>query len=103
MQNATTKKDGIVRLRESSEALENEHRDNGYEAGKEWALESAEAADLELLAYYFKDADPDCADEVMDAISQDLEYIFGDDIRAKISQAYVRGFVQGALEIWEKV
>jgi hypothetical protein len=120
--------DVITRLRASKRRAESEQYEKGETVGREWAEEYAEADELIHLERWYgqlgRDADavfgePDnngpaasalvawgaCPenDESWPAAQDFWEQALGDDTSAADDPQFVRGFVEGALGLWNRV
>jgi hypothetical protein len=125
-------RDIVTRLRASKTRQSDEHYNRGFENGKKWAAEEAEAGELERLAAardgvgydWDRMFDPDTADHnaygacehlvfimrpesdgVRQAAADFWEHVAGNDSETLRwdPDGYVRGFAAGALEIWDEV
>ena len=128
-----TMDDVVERLRASKRKMDSEEYQHGYENGRAWANDTAEAAELERLesleeglknqpvygwefffdsqahpnsAYstaedlYFALQPNDQEDRDRDAAKDFWESAAGD---SELSDSYVRGFAEGALQVWRQV
>ena len=118
----------IERLRVSKRESESEDFQNGWNYGKEWAEECAEVSELKRLETWFDDQNfNECRYEVNEGNAFDaadcLAFVLcphdqsrsgaqefwnsavGDDVpRDDIARPeFLRGFVEGALNVWDKV
>lgn len=90
------------RLRESKAKFEAEQREAGRVDGAKWAADEAEFEDLHNLSREFESAESVTVDEVCQAIGTDVETIFGDGSE-RLTESYVTGFVQAAIETMQTV
>lgn len=112
--------DVINRLRESAKKAESESYERGFEEGKSWAAKVAEVTELRRLekiedypwelggtsAYsdaeiLFFQIQPD-ADGDRDESERFWEHAFGDDFDTDDTDL-LRGFAEGALQVWNEV
>ncbi len=121
----------IERLRQSKRKGDDARKAEGREAGRQWAMEVAEARDLEMLASYLEQLDgnrelwyfftsvPDNSVYVpAESIAFELlpegsrrddchefwEQAMGDGYEKLMNDLpYLEGFVRGAVELWEEV
>lgn len=101
---------GLERLRKSRASKLDRDEAEGVELGKRWALEAAEFDELERVAKLELSAECDHAIELAAAIFGDdfshhdasdvLEPIFGTEVPAEWK---VRGFIDGAIEVFNEV
>ena len=123
-------KDIVTRLRASKRQAEDAQYKAGSEAGREWAGDTAEADDLQRLERWAdhtrndedwdalfaqgNSRDGEIAEHVVSAIWADeepdyysvkefWEQALGDDTSAKDDPSFVKGFVEGALALWDEV
>jgi hypothetical protein len=116
--------DVIQRLRVSKQRCQDEAYREGEECGRSWAEDTAEADQLERLERLKADSqdwdrifekdnspaeglatvfDPDCGKGRW-TYEDDWKNILGDDGTSRIDQpAFVRGFAEGALSVWNEV
>lgn len=122
--------DVVTRLRASKHRVEDEHYHEGEKAGREWAEAYAEADELANLERWqarlghdfdviFSDdltwrsayssaelvafaAWPE-KDEDRSAAEMFWEEALGDDAKLADDAQFVKGFVQGAIELWDQV
>jgi len=125
---ARNMKEVAMRLRASKRKSESGQYNEGFEAGKTWAMNRAEADELERLAD-LRDGNITNWDVLFDqyggnafGVAERMAFvILGDDDEPgraeardfcdgaigepieKLSPGFVRGFVEGALEIWDEV
>jgi hypothetical protein len=117
--------DVIQRLRASKRRAEDEESQQGYEDGRQWAEDRAEAEQLERLDDLVRGSDWDRFFDgdsayswgdhlvwVMDADEHGGRYrtkefwetVAGDnDYKLSSNEAYIRGFADGALSVWDAV
>ncbi len=119
----------IQRLKASKLARENAERADGVEAGRTWATEHAEFNELHNLSEWWDTASEDGRDVVLTTQETDAfgashqlacvirgeccrdrkdsdqfwEEAIGDDNGQRHSDRFVRGFVEGALQVWNAV
>jgi len=101
----------IERLRISEQERAKEDHDAGIAEGKEWAMEYAEARDLRFLARCDKRLGKrDWTFVLFQAAfkGHELTSIFGEDDdgeldEEKLTDEFVAGFVDGALDVWREV
>lgn len=128
-----TMDDVIQRLRASRQQFDDRDYSKGLEAGKEWAKSDAEAVELQRLAKLRETIDADARDSWQDwfetggsrsawgawerfvflirpetdgdrsACGEFWEEVLGDDVHMAGGAAWLRGFADGALEIWWEV
>lgn len=96
----------IDRLRESKTEFDTDEEANGKREGREWALDVADFGDLKKLEAA---GSVDTLDELLSAFAHQgagRDFFFGDpayDEDPDVSDARIRGFVAGALEVWEEI
>jgi hypothetical protein len=120
--------DIVARLRASKRQSEDTHYKEGFEIGREWAGDTAEADDLQRLERWKErcgwewgecfDNDPRRSCTVADLVAQNIwpdddltlpssdefwEQALGDNTSAKDNPSFVKGFVEGALALWDEV
>jgi hypothetical protein len=119
----------VTRLRASKRRVEDEHSQQGDAAGREWVKDQAEADELMRLERwqaemgvswdgYFSDDDPNraysAAEQVVFTVWPEYDgnraavedfwtQALGDDTSAADDPEFVKGFVEGALDLWDKV
>jgi hypothetical protein len=108
--------DIVARLRASKRQSEDTHYKEGFEVGREWAGDTAEAEELQRLESFaedrvqYRDWDanlvvsavwPDEDDRY--AVENFWEQALGDNTSAKDDSSFVKGFVEGALALWHEV
>ena len=117
----------VSRLRRSEDSTQEDIKSEGFEVGRKWAAESAEAIELqrletaraderhwdailttcnmsayapcELLAFAIR---PE-SEKDRDAAVDFWEFILGDDIDVTRSDDWLRGFAEAALSVWDSV
>jgi hypothetical protein len=120
--------DVITRLRASKRRMEDEHYQEGQKAGRAWAEATAEAGELQRLenwqaktrsnwdSLFTKDTRsawsvaelmvftvrPD-NDEIHVAAEEFWEFELGDNVSAADNPQFVKGFIDGALDLWYEV
>jgi hypothetical protein len=105
----------IERLRASREESRQRNELSGIEAGREWARHHATFDELERLAAAWKQMPPGSSDQEYAGVfcraidperemsaSKLREHCFGEE-RANVSDAYVAGFFEGAVDVFEDV
>ena len=114
--------DVVERLRASKREAENSEYTSGHETGETWAKKEATARHLQRLAKWHNGIDNDqwrefsewdSKEDVANALYYEIEpEMQGDDVSAKDfwdhyvdveGVDYLRGFVEGALSVWEAV
>ena len=116
---AMTTDEVVARLRNSQRAARSTQNQDGYKAGAFWAQRLATARQLELLAkdasqYPYDESRESPAHAVAVAVNPDEANrhdataafwgnILGVSWRAAVRGDYVGGFVDGALDVWDKV
>jgi hypothetical protein len=120
--------DIVTRLRASKRRVEDEHYQQGDAAGREWVKDLAEADELMCLerwkAAFGWEWDRFFTDDFSNAYSEAeqvafavwpehdgdrrmadefWEQVLGDDISATHHPQFVKGFVEGALALWDEV
>jgi hypothetical protein len=123
--------DIVARLRASKRQSEDEHYKEGFEAGREWAGDTAEAEDLQRLERWASETrqrypgwdrlftigdgtdtpvsylvvKAAWSEEDIDGYSYEnfWEQALGDNTLAKDDPSFVKGFVEGALALWDEV
>jgi len=121
-----TMDDVIQRLRASKSQSDSEHYETGHTDGQAWAKDTAEAEDLRRLDVYRSKhstvSDWYCAFEHENAYpAQDIQRVIApeqerdqlvdfwcvlsgsEDVVDSMPHEYFRGFVEGALSIWDEV
>jgi hypothetical protein len=120
--------DVVNRLRASLKDHEGKEYTAGHEAGEQWANSTAEASELKRLSkfqakcgrdwddFFDESMDPNCAYSIQErlffainpdadgdrgAASEFAETISGND--GDIGGAWLKGFAEGAIAVWEKV
>jgi hypothetical protein len=125
---ARNMKEVVMRLRASKRQSETVQYNEGFEAGKTWGMHRAEADELERLAD-LRDRNVTNWDVLFDqydsnafSVAEHMAFaILGEDDEPgraeardfwdaaigepieKLAPAFVRGFVEGALEVWDEV
>jgi hypothetical protein len=108
----TNMTDVVNRLRASKRTFEDHKYQEGHDAGKRWASNNAEAAELMRLAAWHHLHQPHCGPvDFTSAVWPEHEgdtdiadafwYPHADD--RSPTGAFVRGFADGALAIWDEV
>jgi hypothetical protein len=120
--------DIVARLRASKRQSEDAHYKEGFEIGREWAGDTAEADELERLERWynrlgnyvdamFDDASRPVADIILEVVWPEESHkgsrgmiwdafwkpAIGDDISTLDDPSFVKGFVEGALALWGEV
>jgi hypothetical protein len=122
-------KDVITRLRASKRRVEDEHYHQGEKAGREWGESDAEVDELANLQRWYarlgRDVDAVFGDDAWGRAYSSAELIafaawperdgdrsaaeefwnqcLGDDANLADDPQFVKGFVEGALELWDEV
>ena len=110
--------DVVVRLRASKRASANQDFREGFACGRSWTELSAEAVELERLQslwdrlqheqthgweWWFNHGDPrSTADELLSEMSAGNEYD-AEIFEGVKSNEWLRGFAEGALDVWAQV
>lgn len=117
MTTATTT-NNLERLRASKRRLEDSLQAQGITAGREWAVNSAEAIELtRLKAFAERNNLPDNIHEwgetssaedlsaaIVDDNSEFWHFAVGDHMETELtSPAFLAGFIEGALDVWASV
>jgi hypothetical protein len=105
----------IERLRASREESRQRHWDEGVEGGRQWARDHATFDELTRLAAAWEQMPPGSNDQdyvnvFYRSVGHDREmtlhelrdHCFGDE-RALVSDAYVAGFFEGAVDVFDDV
>ena len=94
----------IKRLRASRQKAEQEDRASGLDEGKKWAMEHADWVDLDAIAKMEGNTYDDLQEALSNWCNDINEEIFGREARdQQASDAYVGGFIEGAMLVHDAV
>lgn len=94
---------GLERLRRERDQFNAAQREEGKVDGEKWALNDADFETLQSINGAFAEGTEEVSvGEFLDELELDGEAVFGDGW-SKLSDAYVDGFVAGAIEVFGQI